>query len=885
MSSDWPMPKLCKGRGATCCARLALRRGSTIILVLAILSILILIAATLSYTARLEELSSRNFADGVQSRMAAQTGVGQFFALADGRTTSVAPLWPASMAFPLSGSPGIGPSSLRSPALPVGTQVVGAPALVAPAAAGSRFDPKRAAMISPESEFARLGDQSSLATELAQMRIVDESAKININALGSWAEFGTGNISATASTSRATSSVAAAVRPVALADALYAILSSREVNYPGASREMAQRLARAILRYRYGPDGQPGRAGVDDDNDGPGQSILRAQGTLLPIAALAAGQSSSQLGSARSAAGAARNVPSFETGTISLAGVRASDYSAGVGRDGLDNDLDGAVDESGEGIDEPDECVADPRLPPNGDDRPFRQIEDLLLVEGMTPEIFQALRPYVTVFSASERRTGPERNASPQMDLNAATPEELYERLRAAFPGVPVETIAQFVANVVDCRDADSVPTVVRLEGRTDPILGVEVTPCITEVWPNVVTDPRDSDSGKFIEIFNPYDTAVSLAGWSLRIGGQTDNLRNPAGARVDLRGSLVAGGFLIVTDNYNRIDNAKADEFPGYGSFYKVFGVVPNSRNRLMIELPTLGIPGSAGMIELRDAQGHLVDFFQYGGGAAGGLRRSYQRQDPRIRVSHVARCTPYSLAPTSGGDSATVFRNLISAANIRNAPFQNALELFSIGSTFTGGLSQQATAWQTPAISRGRPDTLDERLADLFTVWTDRDPQWVRSRLAAADAASSFALSAISLETTGPSALCECGKINLNSASLPVLRVLPGLADRQIGYLLMRRQSSPAADITGKPMAYARLSELLADDGFWAGAAPSARLSQLAGWLGSITFTSRAYSIVSENLADPSSGPRLASRSKVEALVSTDGGKNQVVFWRYLE
>ncbi len=36
---------------------------------------------------------------------------------------------------------------------------------------------------------------------------------------------------------------------------------------PGASREQARSLARAILRYRYGPDGQPGVAGMDDDGD------------------------------------------------------------------------------------------------------------------------------------------------------------------------------------------------------------------------------------------------------------------------------------------------------------------------------------------------------------------------------------------------------------------------------------------------------------------------------------------------------------------------------------------------------------------------------------------------------------------------------------------
>jgi hypothetical protein len=619
---------------------------------------------------------------------------------------------------------------------------------------------------------------------------------------------------------------------------------------------MARQIARSILRYRYGPDGQPGAAGVDDDNDGPGRERSEAGGGMWDNTRLA---------------GLSRGIPQ-------------SAIEAG----GLGGNWNGSVDE-------PDEFVADPRLPPNGDDRPFRQVEDLLKVDGMTPELFQVLRPYVTVFSASERRIGPERNAPAQVDLNAATLDEIYGRLRLAYPGVPDATVAQFAANIVDYRDADSAPTLIPIPGSADPILGTELTPCITEVWPNAPTNERDNDSGKFVEIYNPYDVNISLAGWSLRIlgqaaagsGSQADSLPRAAGQRVDLRGTLVPGGFLIVTDDYNGRNNPRsADEYPGYGSFYRVFGVVPNTRNHLMIELPTLQIPGSEGRIELRDAAGNLIDYFRYGGGAAGVVRRSFQRLDPRIRTMHVARCSPYALAPTSGREIVSASVSPASASAIKNAPFQNALELFSIAVAYSSaGQSQQAVAWQTPAIGSGQADTFDARLADLFTVWTDRDPRLVASQVAAAETATTSSLLWTPSEATGPSPLCEWGKINVNSAPVPVLRALPGLSDRQIQYLLWRRQGASGADITGKPMAYARLSEWLADGAFWEEASSSARLVQLARWIGSIAFTSRAYLIDSENLTEPPSGPRLASRSKVEALVSTDGGRNQVVFWRYLE
>jgi len=51
------------------------RRGSTFIVVLAILSLLVLVATALSLTSRLEVIGAANYAEGVQSRMAAKTGL------------------------------------------------------------------------------------------------------------------------------------------------------------------------------------------------------------------------------------------------------------------------------------------------------------------------------------------------------------------------------------------------------------------------------------------------------------------------------------------------------------------------------------------------------------------------------------------------------------------------------------------------------------------------------------------------------------------------------------------------------------------------------------------------------------------------------------------
>ncbi len=51
------------------------RRGSTILLVISILSLLVLLAVGLAFTSRIEQSTAANFGDGVQNRIAAQTGV------------------------------------------------------------------------------------------------------------------------------------------------------------------------------------------------------------------------------------------------------------------------------------------------------------------------------------------------------------------------------------------------------------------------------------------------------------------------------------------------------------------------------------------------------------------------------------------------------------------------------------------------------------------------------------------------------------------------------------------------------------------------------------------------------------------------------------------
>lgn len=146
--------------------------------------------------------------------------------------------------------------------------------------------------------------------ERENMGIIDEESKLNINSAG----IGTSNEGWT----------------------------GFELNL-GALKALDKEKIKAILHYRYGPDGAPGKRGVDDDKDA---SILA--------------------------------------------------------RDGIDNDADGSIDEKDEGIDEPDEFCPDN---PYGDDNPFETVDEIRLVPGIGDVTFNKIKDYITIYSYDKNIT------------------------------------------------------------------------------------------------------------------------------------------------------------------------------------------------------------------------------------------------------------------------------------------------------------------------------------------------------------------------------------------------------------------------------------------------------------------------------------------------
>ncbi len=104
--------------------------------------------------------------------------------------------------------------------------------------------------------------------------------------------------------------------------------------------ENSEDIYEDIIEYRYGPDGEPGKAGIDDNSN---QRVLES--------------------------------------------------------DGIDNNADGIIDEAGEGIDEPMEFDF---FAPSADDRAFETPFELLTVESIDTDIFNMLYPYVTSYSVDK---------------------------------------------------------------------------------------------------------------------------------------------------------------------------------------------------------------------------------------------------------------------------------------------------------------------------------------------------------------------------------------------------------------------------------------------------------------------------------------------------
>ncbi len=785
---------LCKGRRTS--RRTRRQSGSTLILVLVILSILALIATTLSFTSRLEVISSGNFAEGTQARMSAATGVETAAALLPLR----APYTAYTQRWALQGEIGLQTSAGDSP--------------------------------------------------LADVTIVDESSKLNINAADD----------------------------ALLRNALATILKTHRLN-PG----VAPAIASEIIRYRYGPDGKPGAASKDDDGDSSFSDLL-TDGLDNDCDSLIDNPEEVLLSVEHD------GIDNNQDGQI-------DDGHDGVEFDGLDNDGDGVIDEKFEGIDEPDEFIPDPTRTPNGDDRPFLSVEELKLLPSMTDEIFNALKPYVTVYSVCDPVYSNGGQAIAKVNANAASAQEIYEALARRFHDRDTNLLKQFAVNVADARDADSVPTSLSGESPQHPFLGIEKTPYINEVWSDSLTDAKDGDDGQYIELFNPYDEAISIEGWRMEV----------AGSSVYLTGNIAPRGYVVITDDYNNEnDPTPEDDESGYGSLYDIFGVVRGGSARRIVEKGSLEIPDDSGTVILKDRRGKLIDYFYYKDGQYKGVRVSFQRDDPRVRYATKTFCTPLkqnlTYRPSSGKFNLTPFHT-------RDRLFESPVDLMDVFAGYTNVLCSKTSShspraekpWSAPLISSADAGELDIRLVDIFTVKsrTRLSASKILQKLGRVDEDDLYRL----LERQNTPGYIY-GQVNINTAPAGLIAAIPGLDETFAQKLTEYRYQATQIILRGENDVAGVPFENITDIMRFATSLPKGQsglkdtsraeiLESLRKVLPYITVQSRSFMVYSESRfgrsrrtqgATPKQ-ERQPARSIVKALLRlTPRGNAELVNWCYL-
>ena len=167
--------------------------------------------------------------------------------------------------------------------------------------------------------------------------------------------------------------------------------------------------------------------------------------------------------------------------------------------------------------------------------------------------------------------------------------------------GVPDVERQQMAVNIIDFIDSDDTVTI--YNDGTNDYYGIERTPYINEVEAQVDAG-TSSGNGKFIELFNPYDTSLSIANWTISFGATT----------------IIIDGPEIGTQTYYVIaDNAQAYET----DFLYESGIAADQYDVKVNDLATGGE-----YITLKDQNGITVQYTNCGGTTEG---KSMQLNDPR--------------------------------------------------------------------------------------------------------------------------------------------------------------------------------------------------------------------------------------------------------------
>ena len=234
--------------------------------------------------------------------------------------------------------------------------------------------------------------------------------------------------------------------------------------------------AKNILRYRYGRDRLPGQAHVDDNVN-----------------------------------------------------------NVNLTRDGIDNNGNGIIDESDEGIDEPAEYDA---FMPRWDDRAFNSVDaiaEVCKIDGYHPRAF--LKKYCTIYSHSRDMYWNERAGKLQLpvNINVSTTRQIHKALRRGNERNPFEgsskNLRVLSANVIDYRDENHSITTLGSD------YGIEAV-CFNEIMANdgsydLEADHQDLSGSKYTYVHRFgywYDNREHPPDY--RLGRKVENISRMGGRR-----------------------------------------------------------------------------------------------------------------------------------------------------------------------------------------------------------------------------------------------------------------------------------------------------------------------------------------------------------------
>lgn len=487
--------------------------------------------------------------------------------------------------------------------------------------------------------------------------------------------------------------------------------------------------------------------------------------------------------------------------------------------------------------------------------RLFRTVDDISRLPSLDAQTAERLKPFFTVASASWEvwRAADNRLYRP-VAINALAPENLLPLLKMAFPDCHGEELQQYALNLLDARDADSVPSF--YQSGNSPVLGYEQTPLITEVCADVITLPEDDDNGEYVEIYNPLNRTVSLQGWQLRWGQ----------GQVFLEGSLEPGAILIVTDDFaDGQDGTPEDDSPGMGSFLKVFGLYPQALQRIL-EAPGMDLPDGAGQVALYDANFHLVDYLNYSGTHFQGNHIAAHRPHPFIREGEVAAASPFTASLDSSESEDERWTPYL---KIMNQPFSQKTDLLLIPC----GLEEGTLDRQPRFPAWAETGRLDARLLDMFTL----DDEGADLN------ADGLPLPWRQEEEEAAEKALQTGRINLNTAPAAILEILPGLYSSGLVSALVEYRSEMEKDTQREKAPFASLADVAAAP-FWAALADGERLDALSLLLPYAAWNSSVFRVETRS-REISRGPDdRGGELAVEALIFLDSqGRRHILNWHW--